>query len=118
MRARFVERTGVRVHFEMSGEGPPVVLLHGGAGDRTMWRHASYVEGLDGYTCVLVDSRGHGHSDGPVGEAAYRLEEYAADVEAVIEALGAACVALWGYSDGGRHVAAAVAECVRTWLAP
>jgi pimeloyl-ACP methyl ester carboxylesterase len=108
---RFVERRGVRICFEVVGDGPPVVLLHGAAGDRTMWRHAGYVDGLKGFSCVLVDSRGHGLSHKPIDEAAYRLEEYAADVEAVIEAVGAPRVALWGYSDGA-HVAAAVTEHV------
>src|SRR5215207_11665826 len=100
-----VERDGVRIHYEVVGAGPPVVLLHGAAGDSTMWRHACYVDGLDGFSRVLVDSRGHGLSDGPGDEAAYRLEEY---VEAVIDALGAPSVVLWGYSSGA-HVAAAVA---------
>ena len=104
----FVERGGVRIYFEVVGEGPPVVLLHGAAGDRTMWRHAGYVEGLGEFTRMLVDSRGHGLSDRPGGHAAYRIEEYVADVEAVIETLGAPRVALCGYSDGA-HVAASVA---------
>ena len=61
-----------------------MVLLHGAAGDRTMWRHAGYVDRLEGFSCVLVDARGHGLSCKPTDEAAYRLEEYAADMEAVI----------------------------------
>ena len=107
----FAEREGVHINFEVVGEGPPVVLLHGAAGDRTMWHHAGYVDGLEGFSRVLVDARGHGLSDKPVGETAYHLEEYAADVEAVIDAVRAPRVALWGYSDGA-HVAAAVAERV------
>jgi pimeloyl-ACP methyl ester carboxylesterase len=107
----FVERGRVRIHFEITGEGQPVVLLHGAAGDRTMWHYAGYVDRLEGFSRVLVDARGHGLSSKPVGETAYRLEEYVADVEAVIEAVGAPRVALWGYSDGA-HVAAAVAERV------
>jgi pimeloyl-ACP methyl ester carboxylesterase len=107
----FVERGRVRIHFEVTGEGQPVVLLHGAAGDRTMWHYAGYVDRLEGFSRVLVDGRGHGLSSKPVGETAYRLEEYVADVEAVIEAVGAPRVALWGYSDGA-HVAAAVAERV------
>jgi pimeloyl-ACP methyl ester carboxylesterase len=101
----------VRIHFEVVGEGPPVVLLHGAAGDRTMWRHAGYVDGLEGFARVLVDSRGRGLSDRPAGGGAYRIEEYVADVKAVIGALGAPCVALLGYSSGA-HVAAAVAGSV------
>jgi pimeloyl-ACP methyl ester carboxylesterase len=104
----FVERGGVRIRYEVVGAGPPVVLLHGAAGDSTMWRHAGYVDGLEGFSRVLVDSRGHGLPDGPDDEGAYRLEEYVADVEAVIDALGEPRVALWGYSSGA-HVAAAVA---------
>jgi pimeloyl-ACP methyl ester carboxylesterase len=104
----FVERDGVRIRYEVVGAGSPVVLLHAAAGDSTMWRHAGYVDDLDGFSRVLVDSRGHGLSDRPGDEAAYWLEEYAADVEAVIDALGAPGVALWGYSSGA-HVAAAVA---------
>ena len=53
----FVERGGVRIHYETVGEGPPVVLLHGAAGGRTTWRHAGYMDGLFRFRCVLVDSR-------------------------------------------------------------
>jgi pimeloyl-ACP methyl ester carboxylesterase len=106
---RSVERNGVKIHFEVVGEGPPVVLLHGSAGDRTMWRHAGYVDGLDSFNRVLVDSRGRGLSGRPAAERAHRLEEYVEDVEVVIEALGAEHVALWGYSSGA-HGAAAVAQ--------
>lgn len=106
-----VERAGVRIYFEVVGEGQPVVLLHGAAGDRTMWRHAGYVDGLGEFARVLVDSRGHGLSGKPGGEAAYRLEEYTADVEAVIEALGAPRVVLWGYSSGA-HLAVSVAASI------
>ena len=35
-----VERGGVRIHYEVTGEGPTVVLIHGAAGDRTMRRFA------------------------------------------------------------------------------
>lgn len=91
---RFVERRGVRICFEVVGDGSPVVLLHGAARNCTMWRNAGYVDGLEGFSCVLVDARGHGLSGKPTGETVYRLEEYAADVEAVIEAVGALRVAL------------------------
>ena len=107
----FIERDCVRLHYETVGEGPPVVLLHGAAGDRTMWRYAGYVDGLNRFRCVLVDSRGHGLSDKPAVEAAYRLEEYVADARAVIGELGAPRGALWDYTDGA-HVAAAVAASI------
>jgi len=103
-----VEPDGVRIHFEVVGEGPPVVWLDGAAGDHTMWRHAGYVAGLASFTRVLVDSRGRGLSVRPAGEGAHRIEEYAGDVRAVIGGPGVRRVALLGYSSGA-HVAAAVA---------
>src|SRR5215212_3705688 len=95
-----VERDGVKIHFEVVGEGPPVVLLHGSAGDRTMWRHAGYVDGLDGFSRVLVDSRSRGLSGRLAAERAHRLEEH---------------VALWRYSSGA-HGAAAVAQRLPEWV--
>jgi pimeloyl-ACP methyl ester carboxylesterase len=123
--ARFAERGGVRICFEVVGEGPLVVLLHGPAGERAMWRHAGYVNGLEGFSGLLVDARGHGLTGKPAGETDYSLEEYAADVEAVIEAVGASHVALWGYSNGAnvaavvaRHISDRIAALITTgWIA-
>jgi pimeloyl-ACP methyl ester carboxylesterase len=51
---------------------------------------------------VLFDHRGHGRSDRPEGVEAHRLEEYQADVIAVLDAEGIDRTAMVGYSDGGR----------------
>ena len=35
----FVELPGARLYYETSGEGDPVILLHGGLLDGRMWDH-------------------------------------------------------------------------------
>ena len=52
---------GVRIKFETTGHGHPLVLLHGFFGDRTSWRSAGYVDALAGkFSLILIDARGHG----------------------------------------------------------
>ncbi len=98
----FVERDDVRVHYEVVGEGPPIVLLPGAGADGSFWRQAGYVDELVGeYSCVIIDPRGFGKSSRPAEAEAMRLEEQAADVLAVADALGLDPFALWGQSAGG-----------------
>jgi pimeloyl-ACP methyl ester carboxylesterase len=96
------EGSGVRIHYEVVGDGPPLVLHTGLLGDSRMWRDAGYVEALHGFRLVLVDHRGHGRSDRPAGLDAHRIERYAADVVAVLDALSIERAAFLGYSDGAR----------------
>ena len=52
---------GVRLHYDVSGEGPPLVFVHGMCGRGQVW--AGQVERLAGeFTCVIYDRRGHGMS--------------------------------------------------------
>jgi pimeloyl-ACP methyl ester carboxylesterase len=70
---------GVRVHYELDGEGPALMLQHGTGGSLEMWKGRGFVERLrDHYQLVLVDSRGHGESDRPRDRASYALPHRAA----------------------------------------
>jgi pimeloyl-ACP methyl ester carboxylesterase len=99
--ARFVAADGVRLHYEVVGDGPPV-LLHLGAGcDAELWRAAGYVGALaDGRSCILFDHRGHGASDRPRGAVANHLDRYADDVIGLIGHLGMGSVSFFGWSTG------------------
>ncbi|GAB2841361.1 alpha/beta hydrolase [Actinocorallia aurea] len=92
---------GVEIAFEVVGQGPPVVLLHGFFGDRSTWRDAGYVARLGGFRLILVDGRGHGESGRPYEPAAYDVARQADDVLAVLDALGLAKASVWGSSMGG-----------------
>lgn len=77
----------------------PVVLLHGGSANAHWW--SLLAEALDDtYHVLALDLRGHGDSEHP-DPAAYRVEDYAGDVGALVDAIGVDRIDLIGHSLGG-----------------
>jgi len=98
----YADNRGTRIHYEVEGEGPPLVLQHGFTGNLRRWRTFGYVDALkSSYRLILVDARGHGASDKPHDPAAYELSLRAGDVTAVLDALKIPGAHYWGYSMGG-----------------
>jgi len=98
----YANNGGVRIHFQVEGEGPALVLLHGFTESVQDWYQAGYVEALKSdYRLILIDARGHGASDKPHDPDAYALNRRVADVVAVLDALKIAKALFWGYSMGG-----------------
>jgi len=91
---------GVRLHYEIEGSGPPLILHVGAGCDSDVWRAAGYVELLGGsYSCVLFDHRGHGKSDHPTSVEANHIDRYTDDVIALVDHLGHSTVAFFGWSN-------------------
>lgn len=97
-----VSNQGVRIAYDVIGDGLPLVLLHGLAGDRSWWSESGYVDGLRrDHRLINVDMRGHGESDKPHEPDAYRGKALTGDVLAVADAEGIDRFAVWGLSWGG-----------------
>jgi pimeloyl-ACP methyl ester carboxylesterase len=94
-------RDGVRLHFEIEGDGAPL-LLHLGAGcDSDLWRAAGYVATLaTNYQCILFDHRGHGASDNPREVAAYHVDRFVDDIVALLDHLSIDSTHFFGWSNG------------------
>jgi pimeloyl-ACP methyl ester carboxylesterase len=108
----FAERDGVRVFWELYGDGDPTVFLlptwsivhsrHWKAQIPYLARH---------FRVLTFDGRGNGKSDRPGGTSAYLEAEFAADSLAVMEAtgteravvVGLSCGALWGTLLAAEH---------------
>src|SRR5262245_45451325 len=87
----YAENGGVRLYFEVEGNGPPLVLHAGGAQRLQDWRREEldYVQALRGeYQLILMDPRGHGQSDKPHDAAAYAYQTRVQDVTAVLDTVG------------------------------
>jgi pimeloyl-ACP methyl ester carboxylesterase len=97
-RQGHVEHDGARIWHASFGEGPPVILLHGGLGHSGNWGHQLPVLREAGYRVILIDSRGHGRSTRD--DRPYTYELMASDVLAVMDALHLDKPALIGWSDG------------------
>jgi pimeloyl-ACP methyl ester carboxylesterase/predicted glycosyltransferase len=98
----FVERDGVRVHWEAHGDGPTAILLmptwsiihsrHWKAQVPYLARH---------FRVVAYDGRGNGLSDRPREPSAYAEREFVGDAVAVLDAAGVASACVAGLSMGG-----------------
>ncbi len=97
----FTAADGIRLHYQVAGHGPPLVLHIGAGCDSELWRAAGYLEPLaKSHRCILFDHRGHGQSDRPRGAEANHINWYVADVVALLDHLGFETAAFWGYSNG------------------
>jgi len=98
----YVQNDQIRIHYHVEGRGPALVLQHGLLGSLEDWHSFGYVTGLeDSYRLILIDQRGHGHSDKPYDSASYSLEQNTADVIAVLDDLKIPRASYFGYSMGG-----------------
>jgi pimeloyl-ACP methyl ester carboxylesterase len=97
---RTVSRDGTAIGWWTSGQGPPLVLVHGAVADHRRWRPLlPYLE--PHATVHALDRRGRGSSgDAPGYDLAREFEDVAAVVDAVAEASGSP-VDLYGHSFGG-----------------
>jgi pimeloyl-ACP methyl ester carboxylesterase len=97
-----VVHAGIRIHYSVLGEGPPLVLHHGSASNGASFIHHGYVKPLrEHYRLILLDARGHGQSDKPRTRDAHSLALRVGDVTAVLDALEIPRAHFFGYSMGG-----------------
>ncbi|MFD0531434.1 alpha/beta fold hydrolase [Kitasatospora arboriphila] len=78
----------VLLHYEETGEGEPLVLVHGSWNDHRSWRPAVDADLKAAFRVVAYDRRGHGRSERVPGAGTRRQDED--DLAALIEALGPA----------------------------
>jgi pimeloyl-ACP methyl ester carboxylesterase len=97
------DNNGVRIYYEVAGEGTPLVLFHGLTGSGSRWHDTGIVTALsDHYRLMLIDARGHGASDKPHLTEDYGGAIHAADVLAVLNAMNLESAHIWGHSLGGN----------------
>jgi 3-oxoadipate enol-lactonase len=95
-----VRANGIDIFYEDSGgAGEPVVLIHGHSVDRRMWPAQWLALRAAGLRVIRYDVRGHGRSSAP--DSGYTWPVYAADLRALLDALGVAAAHLVGFSMGG-----------------
>jgi pimeloyl-ACP methyl ester carboxylesterase len=105
-RIRAVERIervevslhGHRVNFNIAGQGPPVVLIHGVAGRAGQWDQIVQLL-AGGHTVVAPDLLGHGESAKPRGD--YSLGAHASGIRDLLVGLDIERASIVGHSLGG-----------------
>lgn len=97
----FVTNDGVRLHYEVEGTGPNLLLVHGHTNSGRGWYDGGFVAGLrDRYRLIIPDLPGHGESDKPHGVQHYHREPLVAGLLAVLDDARAERAVYWGYSWG------------------
>ena len=97
-RSGHVQHDGAALWYADFGDGPALILLHGGLGHSGNF--AFQVPDLiaAGYRVITIDSRGHGRSSRDARPYSYR--QMAGDVRAVMDHLAIARAGIVGWSDG------------------
>jgi pimeloyl-ACP methyl ester carboxylesterase len=93
----FLSHAGLSLRYDRAGGGPPVLLIHGWAFNRTVWER-QVVALRDRHTVITVDVRGHGESSHP--RTGYSVGAMAGDLEHLVRALGVPRIAVVGWSMG------------------
>src|SRR4029077_14943867 len=91
---------GTEIYYEVTGEGTPVVLLHGFPDSGRLWRHQVPALTGAGYRVIVPDMRGYGRSARPLEDEAYDILALVSDVRAVLADAGVARAHVVGHDWG------------------
>lgn len=92
-----VEANGINLYYEVRGQGDPLLLIMGITAPGSVWeKHVAEWE--RDFQCILVDNRGVGRSDKPIGP--YTTAMMADDCAALLDVLGIATTRVVGVSMG------------------
>lgn len=115
----YADRDGVKIYYEETGAGAPILFLHEYGGDKRSWeaqvRHFSR-----DHRCIVMCSRGYPPSDVPDDERLYGQDHANADAVAVMDAAGLDQAVVIGLSMGaytGLRLAIHHADRVRALVA-
>lgn len=96
----YAEKQGIKIYYEVEGQGPPLVLGHGGGDSLDMWRKFGYTDDLkNNYQLVLFDLPGHGQS-GRLPEEAKPTGGISDGIIGILDVLGIEKAHYFGYSAG------------------
>jgi pimeloyl-ACP methyl ester carboxylesterase len=99
----FAHNDGIKIHYEVEGNGLPILFMHGFNGSLEDWRMMGFARSLGkDYRLILVDCRGRGDSDKPKDPKAYHFSLLISDLVAVLDDLNIPKTHYFGYSMGGR----------------
>ena len=107
----FVERNGVKVYYEVFGDGSPTIMLFPPWSivySRVWKAQVPYL--ARHFRVITFDGRGNGRSDRPSDPQAYARQEFADDALAIMDATGTQRAVIVGYSMSGMDVAILAAD--------
>jgi len=112
----FLDVDGGRIAYDVTGEGPLVVLVHGMGDNRNAYRFLVPALTAAGYRVAAADLRGHGESS--TGWSSYTRTDTAADTLALIRHLGGPAIIVGhSFAGGSATIAAAQAPELVTAIA-
>ena len=94
----YIEVNGAQIYYEITGKGPPLVLVHAGICDRRMWDE-QVAAFRDHFRVIRYDMRGYGSTPLPAEDFSHQ-----ADLYSLLQVLGIESAVLLGCSMGGRIV--------------
>jgi proline iminopeptidase len=101
LREGYVDAHGVLIYYVEFGQGPPLVILHGGPGASHEYLLPWLLPLARTNQLIFIDERGSGRSERLADVHQYTNENMVEDVEALRSALDLGKISLLGHSCGG-----------------
>jgi len=98
---KFAEINGIKICYEVKGEGEPLILVHGFGADKEVWI-AQFEPLAKHFKVIRFDNRGAGKSDRP--DEPYTMEMFADDTAGLMDHLEIDKAHVLGWSLGGMIV--------------
>ena len=94
---KFADVNGIKLYYEVYGDGPPLVVLHGNGGSVAS-AATHYGDLIKKYKVIAIDSRAQGRSGDTDQPLTY--DQMASDVNVLLDQLHIDSAFIWGQSDG------------------